>query len=216
MLSVLEWNDGTFGPATEILNRPYHLSYPFVFEHEGEVYLIPETLEARRVELYRAIEMPHRWELVKVLQENVAAVDTTLYIQNGVFYFFTSIAMPGLSSNDLLQLFTAELLTGAWRPHPQNPISLDVRSARGAGKLFRMGGKLIRPAQDCSVRYGYAMQMNEVEVLSPEEFREKPLSRIEPDWRPGLIGTHTINSNDALEVIDCQIYRDKYQPGKDM
>ncbi len=212
VLSVLEWtSEGTFGPATEILNRPYHLSYPFVFEHEGEVYMIPETMEARRIELYRAVEMPGRWELVKVLQENVAAVDTTLWIENSVFYFFTNIAQPGMTANDLLYLFTAESLTGEWRPHPQNPISLDVRAARGAGKLFGMGGKLIRPSQDCSVRYGYAMQMSEVEVLSPQEYRERALFRIEPDWMPGLIGTHTINSNDAVEVIDGQVYQTKYR-----
>ncbi len=212
VLSVLEWNrDGTFGPATEVLNRPYHLSYPFVFEHEGEIYMIPETMEARRIELYRAVEMPGRWKLVNVLQENVAAVDTTLWIENGVFYFFTSVAMPGMTPNDLLQLFTAESLTGEWRPHPQNPISLDVRAARGAGKLFRMGDRLVRPSQDCSVRYGYAMQLSEVEVLSPDEYRERPLFRIEPDWRRGLIGTHTINSNDVVEVVDCQIYQAKYR-----
>ncbi len=212
VLSVLELQaDGTFGPATEILNRPYHLSYPFVFAYQGEVYLLPETLEAGRIELYRARQMPHDWELVKVLQENVAAVDTTLWIEGEVFYFFTNIARPGMTPNDLLYLFTSDSPTGEWRPHPANPVNLDVRAARGAGKLFRMGDKLVRPAQDCSVRYGYATQLNEVEVLTPNEFREKPLFRIEPDWAPGLIGTHTINSNDRVEVIDGQVYRTKYQ-----
>ncbi len=212
VLSVLELlSDGHFSPAQEILNRPYHLSYPFVFEHEGDVFMIPETMAARRIELYRALEMPHRWEFVKVLQDNVEAVDTTLWVQDGVFYFFTNMVQPGLTANDLLYLFTADSLTGAWHPHPGNPVSHDVRAARGAGKLFRVGDKLVRPAQDCSVRYGYATQLNEVEVLTPQEFREKPLLRIEPDWAPGLIGTHTINSNDIVEVIDGQVYRAKYR-----
>lgn len=212
VLAVLEFqDDGTFGPAVEILNRPYHLSYPFVFEEGGEVFLIPETLDSGQIELYRAVQMPYRWELVKVLKENVRAVDTTLWVAGGVHYFFTNLQQPGITPNDLLFLFTADSLTGEWRPHPQNPVNLDVRSARGAGRLFHMGEKLIRPAQDCSVRYGYATQLNEVEELTPEVFREKPLFRIEPDWHPGLIGTHTINSDVALEVIDGQVYRTRYR-----
>lgn len=212
VLSVLELlPDGQFSPAREILNCPYHLSYPFVFQHEGEVYLIPETMASRRIELYRAVEMPLRWELVKVLQEDLEAVDTTLWVEDGIFYFFTNLVRPGMTPNDLLYLFTADSLTGDWRPHPDNPVSYDVRAARGAGKLFRMGDKLVRPAQDCSIRYGYGTQLNHVEVLTPRHFREKPLFRIEPDWAPRLIGTHTINSNDAVEAIDGQIYQAKYR-----
>lgn len=212
VLSVLELlADGSFTPAQQILNRPYHLSYPFVFEQNGEVFLIPESMASRRIELYRAVEMPHRWELVKFLQEDVEAVDTTLWVENGVFYFFTNLVSPGLTPNDVLSLFMSDSLTGNWHPHPANPVSLDVRAARGAGKLFRMGDKLVRPAQDCSVRYGYATQLNHVQVLTPDKFREEPLFRIEPDWTKDLIGTHTINSDDTVEVIDGQVYQVKYR-----
>ena len=208
VISVLEMDEhGPVGAARRVLERPYHLSYPFLFAHEGEIYLLPETFATRRVELYRAVSFPERWELAAVLQEGLAAADTTLWIENGVFYFFTSIAEKGASENNFLHLFCADSLTGPWHPHPENPLKDDVRSSRGAGKLFRRRGTLIRPAQDCSVRYGYACQLNEVKVLSPERYWEAPLSRIEPDWMPGLIGTHTINSNDWIEVIDGQIYK---------
>jgi hypothetical protein len=192
------------------LERPYHLSYPFVFEYQGEFYMIPETYFAERVELYRATEFPYRWELIQVLQDKVAAADTTLWMEDGIFYFFTSIAEKGLTENDNLYLFYSDELTGCWRPHPGNPVCQDVRRSRSAGHLFRRNGSLIRPAQDCSVRYGYACQLNRVECLSPRDFKEAPFERIEPAWHHGLIGTHTINSSEYVEVIDGQIYRSKY------
>ncbi len=211
VISVLEIDrSGKVGQARRVLERPYHLSYPFVFEHENDIYMIPETFDAHRIELYRASRFPDDWELAAILKENVDAVDTTLWRENGIFYFFTSIASKGMTPNDFLYLFCADSLTGEWHPHPDNPLNSDVRSSRGAGNLFKRRGRLIRPAQDCSVRYGYACQLNEVKTLSPDKYREAPLSRIEPNWSPGLIGTHTINSNESIEVIDGQVYKKKF------
>ena len=71
-------DDGKLSPSRMVLERPYHLSYPFVFEHDGEIYMIPETGDARRVELYRADRFPDRWSLHSVLIDNIAAYDVTL------------------------------------------------------------------------------------------------------------------------------------------
>ena len=49
------------------LDEPFHLSYPFIFEHEGEVYLIPESNIRREVRLYVARPFPSRFELRRVL-----------------------------------------------------------------------------------------------------------------------------------------------------
>ena len=214
-ISVIEMrSDGTISEAERVLDLPYHLSYPFVLEHEGALYMIPETLGAGRIELYRAADVLGKWELVKVLKEDVRAVDTTLWMEDGRFYFFTNLSERGATVNDDLYLFYADDLLGEWTAHPGNPLVTDVRRSRGAGKLFWRNGKLIRPAQDCSVRYGYACQLNEVEVLSPTEYRERPVERIEPNWAPGLIGTHTINSNEDFELNAGQVYGKRY-PAKE-
>ena len=210
-ISVMEIaKGGAISEAQRVLDLPYHLSYPFIFEHGGELFMIPETLAAGRIDLYRAAGGVTRWEFVKTLRENVDAVDTTLWIDEGCFYFFTNIAERGATVNDDLYLFHADDLLGDWKPHPWNPIVTDVRSSRGAGKLFRRNGKLMRPSQDCSVRYGYACQLSEIEILTTTEYRERPITRIEPDWAQGLIGTHTINSNEDFEVIDGQVYGKRY------
>ena len=60
----------------------------------------------------------------------------------------------------------------------------------------------MRPSQDCSRRYGYALVFNRVDVLTDDDYRETPLARIEPTWHPGLLATHTYNAGKTVEVID--------------
>jgi hypothetical protein len=194
--------DGERGAPRPALAADCHLSYPFIFEHENELYMIPETRERRTIELYRAKHFPDQWTLVKVLAENILAVDSTIFQQENRLWLFTNIAVPGASTFDELHLFHANSLQGEWIPHPKNPIVSDARRARPAGSLFFEGGKLIRPSQDCSLRYGYAIALNEVKTLSDVDYREVPVGRIEPDWFRGSICTHTYNSNKEFEVLD--------------
>lgn len=200
------FSDGRVSAAETALERPYHLAYPCVFEHDGEMYMIPETMANRTVELYRAVEFPHRWELVRTLQQDIRAIDVTFHHQDGTCYFFATVVERGEAYTDELFLFVSDSLTGEWRSHPLSPVVSDVRRARSGGALFLRDGRLMRPSQDCSVRYGYACVLNEVTKLSPTEYDERPVGTILPDWHPGLRGTHTLNSTETLEVIDGVVH----------
>jgi hypothetical protein len=108
-----------------------------------------------------------------------------------------------MSLQDGLCLFsTDDLLAGQWAAHPDNPVVLDATSARPAGRIWQHEGRLLRPSQDSTTRYGYALRINEVEVLSPTDYRERCLQRLEPDWARDLIGVHTISFAGGLTVID--------------
>ncbi|MFW5813390.1 MAG: glucosamine inositolphosphorylceramide transferase family protein, partial [Fibrobacterota bacterium] len=52
-----------------VLNESFHLSYPLVFLHAGEYYMIPESAESGKLMLYRANAFPYNWEMVQVLVE---------------------------------------------------------------------------------------------------------------------------------------------------
>ena len=189
---------GEIGAPEIILEKPYHVSYPFVFRNGTDWFLIPESAENRTVELYRATA-PLKWEFEKNLFEGAMLVDTTAFHHQGVWYFFTTQVDYGMRA----YLFYAESLDGAWNYHPRNPICSDVSRSRGAGALFYRDGRLIRPAQDCSVRYGYAIVWNEVRKLSRTEYEEAAIARLEPSWwGNGNLGTHTLNANARWEVTD--------------
>jgi hypothetical protein len=190
------------GEIRIVLERPYHMSYPFVFEWQGQIFLIPETRSNRAVELYRAAEFPDHWVLDTVLMRNVEAVDATVYPHSGRLWMFLNIAGRGYTANEELHLFHATSPRGPWRPHPANPVVSDVSSSRSAGALFLEGGRLVRPAQDCALRYGHAIAFREVLVLSESEYRERQLGRLGPEWSAGNRGTHTYSRTRAIEAID--------------
>lgn len=194
--------DGTMGEPVDVLKRPYHLSYPFVFEDGGQVYMIPETRQNGTVELYRAEEFPWRWTLDRVLLQDVSAVDATIHRQDGKWWMFVGLSNGKFSNCDELALFFSDSLSGPWQAHPQNPVVSDVRRARPGGALFVDGGRRIRPSQDCARAYGYALVFSEVTKLDETEYEEREIGRVDPDWKPGNMGTHTYTRSEEFEVID--------------
>jgi hypothetical protein len=204
---------GLRGEPRRVLERDYHLSYPFMFEWRGTHYMIPETETNGTVELYRATAFPYEWELDRVLLSDIRAVDSTVAEIGGRWWMFTTMAVPGALQWDELHLFHADSPLGPWTPHRRNPVKSDVRSARPAGRLFTWRGELYRPAQDCSARYGYAITINRVDRIDPDGYEEVEVSKILPTWMPGIRATHTINAADDLTVVDAIAWRPKLGRG---
>jgi hypothetical protein len=185
---------------TVILEAGHHLSYPCIVRDRGEFFMIPETSEAARVELYRATRFPYEWTREAVLADGVRLVDTTPWRHNGHWYFFTTVTHGAIGMEALL--FRSDTLDGRWTAHPANPISSDARNSRMAGMLFERQGSLIRPAQDCTGSYGRAIRLNRIERLTPSEYHERTVETIEPSWHPRSERTHTLNAGGRWEVID--------------
>ncbi|MGQ0766671.1 MAG: glucosamine inositolphosphorylceramide transferase family protein [Gemmatimonadota bacterium] len=190
-------------PVT-VLERPFHLSYPFVLEHEGAVLMIPEMALEGRVEIFRATRFPWEWEQAAVILEGEMLVDSTLARIGDRWWLFATMADQCSDPSANLHLFHASSPYGPWEPHRHNPVRTDVRSSRPAGALFEYEGSWYRPAQDCSIRYGYAVQLQKIIRLDEEAYEEVPVSRLNPTWRKGLVGTHTVNRSGGLTVIDLQ------------
>lgn len=189
---------GQLQDVTPVLELPHHLSYPSVFEDDGEIFMVPESRRHEKVELFRAVEFPARWEKVRTLLDG-AGLDTTVLRHGGRYWFFVAVREPEEAGEQLL-LFHAESLTHELRFHPCNPISTDVRTCRPAGAIFAEGGRLIRPSQDGSVTYGRRLNFHEIVSLTPDEYREELVTTVDPPR--GMDGIHTYNRCGAVEVID--------------
>ena len=194
-----------------VLEKPYHLSYPFLFEHEGQLYMIPETGENNGIELYRCTHFPDQWEFSKTLISNVYAVDATLLKTEDMWWLFANIKEEGGSSWDTLHLYYADHpLSDQWTPHPLNPIVKDIHSARPAGRIFLHSGNLIRPSQDCSARYGYAINFNRIVTLTETDYAEICEQTFKPPDKSRVLATHTYNDVAGLTVIDAKQRRRKF------
>ena len=209
-ISVIEvGRDGRTSKPVKVLERDYHLSYPFLVEEEGQLYMIPETANNHTVEIYRCMEFPHKWKLERVLLKDVFCADATLHRDGGRWWMFANHAQQGADVNDELCIFTSERLLGEWEPHRRNPVKSDVRSARPAGRLFWHGNRLYRPGQIGAPHYGAGIALHRVTRLTRDEYVEEEDRRITPRSE-AVLGIHTINRAGDLSVTDAFFRRSRF------
>lgn len=210
--------DGRPDAPRVVLERPYHLSYPLVFERSGEIFMIPETIGTRTVELYRCRRFPDEWVLDTTLLRDVTAADATVLEHDGRWWMFACLAPAGMSPDTELHLFHADDVRGPWQPHRHNPVVSDVRGARPAGRLWREDGSLMRPAQDCSIRYGHGLAFRRITTLTRDAYAEEVQSTVGPDrlpWCPRAQGIHTWNAGPrscATDVCASRFRGERWLP----
>lgn len=202
VISVAAWDDdGPEGLPVPVLTHDVHLSYPFVLEHAGDVWMIPETSGARTVELYRAVQFPWEWELHSVLLDGVEASDTTVFLHEDRWWIMATVGFGG-SLSDSLCLWSAPDLLGPWTAHPHNPVLIDIASARPAGRVENRRGRLLRPVQDGRTGYGAALGVAEIRQLDETAFAQQVLVYHKPGARWPGTRLHTLNSGGGLETMD--------------
>ena len=203
VISVVPFNaDGVPQAARIVLEEPYHLSYPQVFERDGAIWMLPEASACGKLVLYRAENFPDRWRAEAVLLEGEIS-DATLLDHGGHLWLFATHRDGFGSTSDTLVVFSAAALTGPWRPHALNPILIDRRRARPGGAFIRTGpGGLCLPVQDGTLGYGGGLGLSDLLALDDGTVRlaaPRPILA-EGDWPFPRI--HTLNRSGPLEVID--------------
>ena len=165
--------NGTVSDPECVLDPGVHASYPFLVEHEGAVFMLPETSAAGELVLYEAVDFPHRWRPAVTLLPGIPAVDASVIEHAGRWWMFATRLDRGANNN--LFVWYAPQLTGPWTPHAANPVKTDAHSARPGGTPFVSAGQLYRPSQDNSLVYGGRVILNRVDVLTPTAFSERPV-----------------------------------------
>lgn len=162
-------NDGfAWSYGKIVIDEDFHLSYPYVFEWEGTVYMIPETHETESVLLYRALSFPLDWQLVDVLLSGQEFTDNSIFRHDNKWWLFSAIR------DRRLLLYFSDELNGPWKEHPLSPIVADDTSkARPAGRVVQSGSRLYRFTQDDSVLYGEKVWVFEITKLTVDDYEEK-------------------------------------------
>lgn len=184
----------------------FHMSYPFVFRVNDDIYMVPESSANRSLTLYKSIDFPYQWEKKYDIFNDFAVVDATIIKFGTRWWMFANAKEYASTFNEELHIFFAEDLNGPWKPHKQNPVKNDARNTRPAGAMRIVGDKIHRPVQDCSWEYGQRMHWMEVEVLNESEFSERKLCTVNANWASRLLATHTINSDNHYKILDTYKY----------
>ena len=181
-----------------VLKEPFVLSYPYVFKHQNDYYMIPESYTEKFVRLYRATEFPDKWTHERDLLTGDNFISASVVEHAGMWWMF--VGRPG---NETLRLFYASDLKAQWREHPLSPIvAKNPDIARPGGRALVIDGKLYRIGQDCDPTYGNQALAFQVTDISTTTYKEE-------------IGTPLVKATSKGWNADAMHHVDLHQLGKD-
>lgn len=187
--------------VSSALVEPWHLSYPFVFEADGERWMLPSN-PTGKLTLYRAASFPADWKPERTIPVTAGAVDPTPLFFDGKWWLFYCLPRNG---NELHVAF-AERLQGPWHEHPLNPVRVDRAASRPAGTPLIAEGHIDLPVQDCRLRYGGAVRRLRISLLDEVRFEAADSDWLSPDpaFAPFTDGLHTLSAAGPVSLIDVR------------
>lgn len=216
VISFAEYSKSTnsFGQFKVCLIEDYHLSYPFIFEYQGDIYMLPECNKSNSLILYKAVDFPYQWEKTSIMMDHIRLVDTTPFIVDSKLYAITMRLDDENSLKDkTMLLLRINPLT--WKVDGYSEISNDISVARPGGHVYSKDGCLFAVTQDCKDEYGKALNILKICDLKDMKMRLDLIKKIYPDdicvdSHIDVSGIHTYNCCDEIEVIDIKVYRKSY------
>ena len=175
--------DGSLRPgvAEPMMAFDYHASFPFLFEHGGKLFMLPETSRGNCVDLFVCENFPGKWRHVTRLLDGIDAADTVLFQHDGLFWMITSVRKNRQNASRWLAVYFCEdLLSGNWQPHPVNGsrkfYGTRYSTGRNGGAVTYLGGNLLRLAQHNQDYYGQSIRVMQIDRLTPSDYIETPYS----------------------------------------
>lgn len=188
----------------KIIDESFHMSFPYLFVFQEKIFMIPETSENNDIRIYESLEFPHQWKLNQVLMRDVFAVDSMIFQHKEKWWLFTNINPEGGSEacSELYIFSSDNPLSKKWKPHLLNPVIVNSNSARNGGILHK-NNKIFRVSQKQNFgRYGAEFSINEILKLTEDEFIEKKIKQVKPNFIFNGLATHHCHSNSDITVFD--------------
>ena len=177
-----------------------HLSYPAIYEINGEKYVCPENCSSGSVKMYQLKDDNLINPCVLI---NEPLIDVQIKEINGSFYAFgvKHIKGLGLTETKELRIYKSSEFLGEYK-YIQT-IENKLCEERGAGHFIQLDDNLIRPAQCCEGGF-YGKEI--IFYLVSETngmFEEKEIFRMSGDfWKRWGLGMHQFHSDDGFTVVD--------------
>lgn len=158
-----------------VLEESFHLSYPYVFEYNNKMYMIPESGDANYIGVYEATDFPYGWKLNKKIIDGCYR-DSSIFRYNDMWWILTH---NDKKDEESLCLFYSEDLCGDWKPHKKSPVvTNNVKLSRPAGRVIVDDGKIYRYSQEGINYYGELVRCIEITKLTIDDYEEKELKII--------------------------------------
>ena len=209
ILSVGELKNNKLINIKDILNKDYHLSYPFVFKRGKSFFLIPETHENKRLEVYISKKFPYDWSLYSTAFHGEIVADPTILSHKNNLWLFINKTKNKLNklNKDLYIYQIDSLKLTKITPHEKNPVISNLIGGRNAGNFFIKNNKIYRPSQiNKKSVYGYGICISEVKKLSIKNYMENRVKLIKPNLLKDQKGTHHLSKKGKYAIMDFNFY----------
>ncbi len=208
LIGYREITNGKISKIRICLETEHHLSYPYLYERNGDIYMLPESFESKKLVFYKAVSFPDKWQEHELILDDVAVCDSVL-VRHDSTEFLLTMPLHGVPYvYDELDMYVKRENT--WEKHPDSPMICDTSHARCAGDIFKHNGMYIRPSQDCSVSYGEAVVLSKITQLDENGYAEEPfckltISDMNYTGKKKFDGIHTLNISKTYDTIDLRI-----------
>lgn len=216
-----------------VIIEDWHLSFPFIFTINNNIYIIPESNVSNRLFVYKAIEFPDVWEK-KVIYQGRRFADTAIIDDKTGIYVYSLEHNPKNIEEQWAVVFKMghteqEKISETCEFFIKTKIekySTNPETRRLGGAFFKWNNKMIKVAQDCKDTYGKRLVFQEFNISALQKIffsdkninsMNKHISMIErkiqtiscEDITTDLkkrkwSGIHTYNSNGKYEIIDLK------------
>ena len=203
VITAIELKENSYHILGTVIEEDFHLSYPFVFNYENQLYMIPESYNSNSIRLYKCVDFPLKWEYQKDLLSDVACTDSNVFEYDNRWWLFTN-KNGGTKSNfnKLYIYYTDHPITGEWKEHAQNPVVFQ-NSGRNGGFLPTKNNQLTRISQKHGFcMYGKSTVISNIKKLTPDIYEEEISQEISSGFFQNIKGTHHLSSNGEYTVFD--------------
>lgn len=193
-----------------VLRQPFHLSYPYTFEWQNEIYMVPESWRGGGIRLFKAVNFPHDWTCIGTMMAGGRFADNSVFRHENRWWLYSETGDEVQSP--VLRLYTSDALLGPWHEHPMSPVmDSNPHLARPCGRVIKIGGRFTRFAQDVFPVYGSRVHAFAIEELTTGTYKERQISErpiLGPgtaDWNQGgmhHVDAHLLENGKWLACVD--------------
>ena len=181
------------------------MSFPYLFDYQQELYMLPETGESNSIRLYKCVEFPLKWEYQKEILSGVRAVDSMIFEYRGKWWLLTNMATKGNNDlcSQLMAYYSEQPFSDEWIAYKKNPLVFDGNIGRNGGSLDVESNFPIRCRQKQGFNlYGAALTLARITDITPSSFSEQKIGEILPNFFHNIQGCHHIHTNGKYTVYD--------------
>jgi hypothetical protein len=213
-ISALElFDNGTYEHLGIAIEESFHMSFPCVFEFNGDIYMVPETSKcsAGGIRLYKCTAFPLKWEFQHNLLSNVIAVDSLIFEYNDCWWLFSNLSQDRAydPTYSLCVYSSKSPVSTQWQAHVLNPVKMGLQATRNGGMYVSKSGELIHCRQRWGFcHYGAGLNLIQMRELSNTHYSEKLIGEFSPYFSEKVQGLHHLHSNGQYFVFDTMAFED--------